>query len=95
MDPRAKMMIGNVGMTEMEPLPPPDYRNPFIDEPSGYGEPNALIHREQVPYSNRPAGYRSAPHTAAANRYADMDMAYLDYMVGRLRRASEREKFDP
>ena len=122
MDPRARMMIGNAGMTELERLPPPaaggmapfDYRtlppghkdnpdpfadepyqNPFVREPSGYGEPNALIHREQVPYSNRPAGYRSAPHTAAANRYADMDMAYLDYMVGRLRRASEREKFDP
>ena len=95
MDPRARMMIGNVGMTEMEPLPPPDARNPFIDEPSGYGDPNALIHRDPVPYGNRPAGYRSADHNHTLQRYGDMDMEYLDYMVSRLQKAAEREKFGP
>ena len=111
MDPRARMMIGNAGMTEFERLPPPaaggmapydyrtlppghpdnpdpfadeSYQNPFVREPSGYGNPNALIHREQ--FGNRPVAYRSARESAEARRYSDLQQ--LDAMLRRLQKAS-------
>jgi hypothetical protein len=85
-------MGGDMGMTELEPLPrppvgglgQPDELNPFLREPSGYGNPNALIHREQ--FGNRPVANRSARESAEARRYSDLQQ--LDAMLRRLQKAS-------